>query len=114
MSHEKYLSVIEALNQCAMDCFHCADACLEERNPKDLARCIRLDQLCADTCLFTTRLLAVDSELSADALNLCAKACDLCAKECEKHSKHMDHCRECAESCRDCAEECRSVAQVNV
>lgn len=114
MSHEQFTSVIEALNQCALDCIHCADACLDEKNPKELARCIRLDQLCADTCIFTSKILAADSELSSDILNFCAKVCELCGNECEKHANHMDHCRVCAESCRRCVEECRSVVRVNI
>lgn len=114
MSHERFEGVIEALNQCATDCIHCEVACLEEENVKDLVRCIRLDRECAETCLFTSKMLASGAELSGEIMNLCAKICDMCGDECEKHSSHMEHCRVCAESCRRCAEECRSFAKVNV
>jgi hypothetical protein len=113
MSHEQFSSLIDSLNQCAIDCIHCADACLDEENVKGLARCIRLDNDCADTCIFTAKMLARDSEFSSEILNFCAMVCDACGDECEKHAGHMEHCRVCAESCRQCAEECRSFAKVN-
>lgn len=114
MSHERFESVIEALNQCAIDCIHCEVACLEEENVKGLVSCIRLDRECAETCLFTAKMLASDAELSGDFLNVCARICNMCGDECEKHASHMEHCRVCAESCRQCAEECRSFSKVNV
>lgn len=113
MSHEQYTKVIDTLYQCATDCIHCENACLDEENVKGLVRCIKLDRDCADFCLFTARALAADSEFSSEISLLCAKICDACADECEKHSMHMDHCRVCMESCRRCAEECRSVVSVS-
>lgn len=112
MSHEQFRGVIDSLNQCATDCIHCANACLEEQNVKELVRCIRLDRDCADICIMTAKMLAGGSEFSTDMTLLCAKICETCGDECEKHSMHMDHCRVCMESCRRCAEECRSVANV--
>ena len=114
MSHERFESVIEALNQCALDCIHCETSCLEEMNVEEMVRCIKLDRECAETCLFSAKMLATDPEHSADILNLCAKICDLCGDECEKHASHMEHCKVCAETCRECAKECRSFAKVNV
>ena len=114
MSHEQFENVIDSLNQCSLDCVHCANACLDEQNAKDLARCIRLDLECADTCTFNAKMLAANSEFSSDFLNICAKVCDACGDECEKHASHMEHCSICAESCRKCAEECRSIVRVNV
>jgi hypothetical protein len=113
MSHEQFEGVIDALNQCALDCIHCEVACIEEDNVHELVRCIRLDRECSETCLFTAKMLAADSELSRDILNLCARICDMCGEECEKHASHMKHCRICSESCRMCAEECRSFVKVN-
>lgn len=113
MSHEQFQSAIDSLNQCVVDCIHCQNACLEEHKMRDLVSCIRLDMVCADTCLFTAKMLASDSEFNYEFASLCAKVCDSCAEECEKHSSHMDHCKVCAESCRRCAEKCRSLARVH-
>ncbi|HEX2969607.1 MAG TPA: four-helix bundle copper-binding protein [Bacteroidales bacterium] len=114
MSHEHFEAVIDTLHECAVDCIHCANACLEEDNVKDLVKCIKLDKECADTCLFTAEMLAGNATLSEEILNLCVKICDSCGDECEKHASHMEHCRICAESCRSCAEECRSLVRVNI
>ena len=114
MTHEQFDEVIDALNECAIDCINCEVACLEEENVEGLVRCIRLDRECAETCLFTVKMIAADAELSRDILDLCARICDTCRDECEKHADHMDHCRICAESCRRCAEECRSLVKVTV
>ena len=108
MAHEKNQSLIEALNNCAAECNHCATACLEEQDVKMLSRCIKLDLDCADVCQLTASLVARGSEHASHLLKECADICDACAEECEKHAEHMDHCRACAEECRRCAEECRS------
>lgn len=109
MAHEQNKSLLEALNNCAAECNHCATACLEEDDVKMLARCIKLDIDCADVCQLTASLIARGSKHGNHLLKECAEICDACAEECEKHANHMEHCKSCAEECRKCAEECRAM-----
>lgn len=106
MSHEKNKELIDILNRCAIECSHCATACLDENDVKMMVKCINLDLDCADVCRLTAVLLSRGSEHGKHMLKECAEICDACAQECEKHS-HMEHCKQCAESCRRCAEACR-------
>jgi hypothetical protein len=81
-----------------------------------LARCIRLNNDCADLCTATARILSRQTEPDAAviraAIDACAAACAACARECEQHGKHMEHCRICAEACRTCEGACRALASV--
>lgn len=108
MPHESMQRCIEACNDGATSCDHCASACLSEKNVGMLARCIALDIDCAEACRTAAALMSRGSERAAEMCDLCARVCDACAEECEKHE--MDHCRECARACRLCAEECRMMA----
>ena len=109
MPHQLHRSAIEACNACAVECEHCASACLGEQEVQRLARCIALDLDCAAICRLSAEVMSRDGELSARLCELCAAACEACAAECEKHL--MDHCRQCAAACRSCAAECRKMAQ---
>ena len=109
MAHEKNRQLLEALNNCAAECNHCATACLGETDVKMLARCIRLDIDCAEICQLTAAYVARDSGHVNHLLKECADICEACAEECEKHS-HMEHCRQCAAVCRQCAEACLQTA----
>lgn len=110
MAHEKNQSLMQALNDCAAECNHCATACLDEQNVKMLAKCIKLDVDCAQICSLTAAFVARDSAHAMHLMKECAEICDACAAECEKHAAHHDHCKRCAEACRACAEACRSMA----
>jgi hypothetical protein len=112
MSHENYQSCIEACYECATECRHCENACLEEKNIKDLVQCIRLTSDCAAVCLLAANLMSAGSIFSNQVCGFCASICDSCAEECKKHSG-MNHCGRCAEVCRRCAEECRAMSTVN-
>ena len=46
MSREQNRELIDALAKCAAEYSHCAAACLDERDIKMLARCIKLDIDC--------------------------------------------------------------------
>jgi hypothetical protein len=107
MSHEQNQGLMDALAKCAAECNHCATACLDEKDIKMLARCIKLDIDCADICKLAASYVARGSEHAQHVLNECAEICEACAEECEKHS-HMEHCKKCAEACRNCAELCHS------
>lgn len=110
MSHEQHLELMDALAKCADECNHCISACLDEKEVKMLARCIKLDMDCADICRLTAAFVSRNSEHAEHLLRECAEICNACAEECEKHSHHMDHCRKCAEECRKCAEACQVMA----
>jgi|SRR4051794_8632150 hypothetical protein len=110
MSHDEMRSCIDACNECALECEHCANACLNEPDVKMLARCITLDLDCAEICRTATIFMARGSESAAAFCQLCADICEDCAEECERH-QHMEHCARCAEACRRCARECRRMAE---
>ena len=113
MAHEKNQELLDALNNCAAECNHCATTCLEEQNVKMLARCIKLDIDCADICQLMSSYVARGSEHANHLSKECAEICEACAEECEKHAKNgMEHCRKCAEACRRCAEACLQGAEV--
>lgn len=109
MSHEKNIVLIDALNRCAIECSHCAMACLDEEDVKMLKQCIKLDLDCAEVCRVTASLLSRGSEHGEHLLKECAEICIACADECAKYS-HMEHCKRCAEECRHCADECTAMA----
>lgn len=109
MSHEKNIALIDALNNCATECSHCAMACLEEYDVSTLTKCIKANIDCADICRLTASLLSRGSEHGIHLLKECVEVCDACAEECEKYSD-MEHCKKCAEVCRHCAEECSEMA----
>ncbi|NYI04118.1 four-helix bundle copper-binding protein [Allostreptomyces psammosilenae] len=103
------------LDECAEACTVCADACLAEPNPADLATCIRLDMDCADVCATTARVLArntgFNAAVSRSLLTACMQVCTSCAEECERHAPTHEHCRICAEACRRCADACTALAR---
>lgn len=109
MAHERFEECIDACNRCATECDHCAVACMNEEEPKPLARCIALDVDCAAICQLAASYMSRNSEFAMAICADCAEVCEACAAECAKHP--MEHCRQCAEACRDCAQECRRMAQ---
>lgn len=108
MSHAEFASTIAACYDCAIACDHCATACLQEPDPKPMARCIALDIDCADICRLAAAYMARGSEFAKDICAFCAKVCEECGAECAKHP--MEHCQACAAACRRCADECRRMA----
>lgn len=107
------LECIRACLDCAQACVACADACIGEEDPKRLARCIGLNQDCANVCEVTakvfTRQTAPDEHLRRALLQACIVACHACAEECGKHAKGMRHCHICAEACRACEKACEGL-----
>lgn len=99
--------LIKTLYDCAAACNHCADACLDEDDVKKMVRCIRLDRICAETCVTTAKALSIDADQDSRGLvKYCKEICEKCAEECAKH-EHQ-HCKDCASACRKCAEACAS------
>lgn len=103
--------LISTLYNCAAHCFHCADACLDEQDVKEMVKCIRLDKVCGATCIATAKAMAinVDSGDISGLVKYCQEICEKCAEECDKHS--AEHCKKCAEACRKCAEACSSYVE---
>ncbi|WP_132258785.1 four-helix bundle copper-binding protein [Paucimonas lemoignei] len=108
MAHQQFQSCIEACNDCASACDHCAVSCLQEDDPKPMARCIALDMDCAQICRLAAAYMARGSDMASLICQACAEICEACADECAKHQ--MAHCQECAQACRRCAEECRRMS----
>lgn len=106
---EEAFALIQAAAECTYTCTTCADACLEEEDPKAMRKCIRLCLDCAEICAVTARLIArpgpQDRNLLRAQLDACATACRACAHECAAHPGET-HCQVCAEACRACAEAC--------
>jgi len=96
--------LIKILNECAAQCNHCADACLDEPDVKKMVTCIRLDTVCSAACTAAAKALAVDIDESAELVKACRTICERCADECAQHS--ADHCQKCAELCLKCAKAC--------
>lgn len=112
MKQKKIDSCIAACSACVIACLQCLNNCLSEGDLKKMARCLKLNQDCANVSLLTMQALAGDSEFAKEICKLCEDICNACAEECEKHS-HTDHCKKCAEACRQCAEECRKMNKVD-
>lgn len=108
MAHQQFQSCIEACNDCGVACDHCAVSCLQEQDPKPMARCIALDMDCAQICRLAAAYMARGSEMAAAICQTCAEICEACGDECAKHQ--MAYCQECAQACRRCADECRRMA----
>src|SRR5690349_18703100 len=101
MSTDKYQTCIDACLECAIQCDHCATACLKEDHIQMMLRCIELDRECAEACYATARLMGIGGDHASLFCTACAEICDACAEECNKHE--ADHCKRCAELCRRCA-----------
>ena len=108
MAQQQFESCIEACNACADACDYCAVSCLQEQDPKMMARCIALDMDCAQICRTAASYMARNSEFAGAICQACADVCDACGDECQKHA--MQHCQDCAQACRRCADECRRMA----
>lgn len=105
---------IAACHECAEACTQCADDCLsEDTSLAELAKCIRLNQDCADLALTTARVVSrqteYDANLTRAVLEACMQACKSCGDECSHHAEHMEHCRICAAACERCGMACEQL-----
>ena len=107
---DEAFALVRSAAECTYVCTTCADACMEEDEPKSLRQCIRLNLDCAEICSVTAKLIArpgaQDPKLLRAQLDACASACRACADECAEHAEMHEHCRICAEACRACADAC--------
>ncbi len=108
MKNDATNTMLKTLMTCIAACETCADRCLDEKNPGDLAQCIRTDRDCADICTLTARYIARDSSHLHGVLEQCISICKSCEEECSKHQ--MDHCQDCAKACADCHKSCAEYA----
>lgn len=97
--------LLTALAECAAACNSCSTACLEEKEVKMMANCIKLDMDCAQICELTAAFFSRGSAHTIHVMKECAEICAKCADECGKHAD-MEHCKYCAEACRKCAKAC--------
>jgi hypothetical protein len=104
MSHTEHQKCISACIECAQECGHCGDACIDESRPECARNCID----CAEVCWLAAAFMSRGSKQMGLVCELCAKICEACAAECRRHK--AAHCRKCAEACRRCAKECRKMS----
>lgn len=109
--HETYKAAIEACNDCAVECEHCASASLQESDVAMLARCIALDREGAKICYTASAFMASGSDFVEQICRLCADVCRACGQECRKFN--YEHTQRCADACERCVEECEKVASVH-
>ena len=107
--HQENKKLLEELKNCAAECNHCYNACLEEEDVAMMTRCIELDRDCAEICHITSSFIERNSEHAHDLLVACANICEACAEECDKHE--AEHCKRCAEACHSCATACKQMAE---
>ena len=100
---------IDACNACADACDHCSASCIQESDPKMMARCIALDIDCAQLCRLAAGFMARGSEFADLICQACAELCQACGEECQQHD--TAHCKDCAAACLRCAEACRKMAR---
>lgn len=107
LNHEKYQSSFDKAMACAVECEHCAEACMG--NP-DMVKCARMCLDTGETCRSLATLMVRGSYVIAPLANACTEICEACASECEKYD--MEHCKKCAQACRTAAEAYRKIAGV--
>jgi hypothetical protein len=94
---------IETIAACATACTACSAACLAEEEVADLRDCIATDDVCAEVCTATARVLARLTRGSYAVLRAqleaCVTACQVCAEECRVHADHHEHCAVCLDAC---------------
>lgn len=107
LNHEEYQSSLDKAMACAVECEHCAQACMGK---PDMVKCARMCLDTGESCRSLATLMVRGSYFIAPMANACAEICEACATECEKHD--MDHCKKCIESCRTAAKAYRQIASV--
>lgn len=108
MPHMENKECMDACQTCAVECEHCATACLQEPDAQARTRCIQLLRDCADICFMSAAYMGRGSQYARDLCRLCAEICEACGTECARFKD--EHCQRCAAECRRCADECRKMA----
>jgi hypothetical protein len=106
LNHEQYQSSFDIAMACAVECEHCAEACMGQ---PEMMKCSRMCLDTSESCRMLATFMVRGSYFIAPLASACAEICETCAQECEKHD--MDHCKKCARSCREAAEVYRKIAK---
>lgn len=95
-------------------CLTCADACIAQDNPKEMAECARICLDCASVCEAASQLLARPDSSNHSflyrMLETVQDVCDSCADECEKFPD-KEFAAVCAKACRSCIGACQDLIQ---
>ncbi len=105
--HEQYQSSFDIALKCAVECEHCAEACMGQT---DMVKCARTCLDCAEICRTISTYIVRGSRFISDLARTCAEICQACADECSSHD--MKHCQKCAQACRDAVKEYKNIAAV--
>ena len=97
--------LIPDIVDCQVACNHCFNTCLEGKDVRMMAQCIKLNRDCSEMCSVALSFVASESDFVQELLKLCIDICEACGRECAKH--HYEYCRQCAKACGKCAESCR-------
>ena len=110
---DELAAAIDACLTCVQACTACADSDLVEDDVATLRTCIALNQVCADICDATARVLSRPAQWHRATVRLqldaCVRACVACAEECARHAEHHRHCAICEQACRACIEACAAL-----
>jgi len=102
--YQLYRVCIQACQDCAAICRHCAISCIAEPQPGRFAECIQHTLECSAICTATAQIMSLNGSKIKELAKLCAAICDECAEHCSMFEE--PHCQECAELCRKCADAC--------
>ena len=102
--------ILRTLAECADECNHCFDVCMENERTEALLRTLRLCRDCARICRSASDFVSSGSELAQRVVETCAEACRLCAESCTSNKEHEQECKACADICRQCEEACNNFA----
>lgn len=107
LTHSEYQSSFDVAIYCAVECEHCAEACM---GSPDMVKCARFCLDCAEICRTSGIYMVRGSYFISHLAQACAAICEACAGECDKHK--AEHCQKCAKACRQAAEAYRKIADV--
>ncbi|MFD1186406.1 four-helix bundle copper-binding protein [Pontibacter rugosus] len=107
-NNSPHQDLLHLLAQCADECDHCFDECLDNDRTDELVRALRACRDCAKVCRVTSSFVASNSIFSQRMVDLCAEICQQCADVCQNHQDQEQECKHCAKICRECAEACRN------
>ncbi|MBE9166326.1 four-helix bundle copper-binding protein [Pleurocapsales cyanobacterium LEGE 06147] len=105
--HQEYQSSFDVAMYCAVECEHCAEACIG--NP-EMVECARTCLDCAEICRTAATYMVRGSRFIPHLVSACAEICQACAQECEQYN--VEHCQKCAKACHEAVEAYRKIATV--
>ncbi len=105
--HEEYQSSFDVAMYCAVECEHCAEACIGHA---EMVQCARTCLDCAEICRTAAIYMVRGSRFIPHLVGTCVEICEACAKECEKYDQ--PHCQKCAQACRQAVEAYRKITTV--